>query len=34
MSGDVVVVFTALGVLFLALAAACAVAFCLWRGNL
>ena len=34
MSGDVVVLLTALGVLFIALVGACAVAYCLWRGSL
>jgi hypothetical protein len=33
MSGDVVVLLTAVGVLFVALAGACAVAFCLWYGK-
>jgi hypothetical protein len=31
MSADVVVLLTALGVLFVALALACAIAFVLWR---
>jgi hypothetical protein len=34
MSGDVVVLLTALGVLFIALVAACAVAYGFWRGGL
>jgi len=34
MSGDVAVLITALGVLFIALVAACAVAYGFWRGNL
>ena len=34
MSGDVVVLLTALGVLFVALVAACAVAYGFWRGGL
>ena len=34
MSGDVVVLMTALGVLFIALVAACAVAYGFWRGGL
>jgi hypothetical protein len=34
MSGDVVVLMTALGVLFVALVAACAVAYGFWRGGL
>jgi hypothetical protein len=33
MSGDVVVLVTALGVLFVALVFACAVAYGLWRGG-
>ena len=34
MSGDVVALLTALGVLFVALAGACAIAYALWRGKL
>jgi len=34
MSGDVVVLATALAVLFVALVAACAVAYGFWRGGL
>ena len=34
MSGDIVVLVTALGVLFIALVAACAVAYGFWRGGL
>ena len=34
MSGDVVALITALGVLFIALVAACAVAYGFWRGGL
>jgi len=34
LSGDVVVLITALGVLFIALVAACAVAYGFWRGGL
>jgi hypothetical protein len=34
MSGDVAVLLTALAVLFVALAGACAIAYVFWRGNL
>ena len=34
MSGDLVVLATAAGVLFVALVAACAVAYGFWRGGL
>ena len=34
MSGDVVVLLTAVGVLFVALAFACAIAYGFWRGGL
>jgi hypothetical protein len=34
MSGDVVVLLTALGVLFVALVFACAVAYGFWRGSM
>jgi hypothetical protein len=34
MSGDVVVLLTALAVLFIALVFACAVAYGFWRGGL
>lgn len=33
MSGDMVVLLTALGVLFVALTLACAIAYILWRGD-
>jgi hypothetical protein len=33
MSGDVVVLFTALGVLFVALTLACAIAYIVWHGD-
>lgn len=34
MSGDIVVLLTAIGVLFVVLTLACAVAYVLWRGGL
>jgi cbb3-type cytochrome oxidase subunit 3 len=34
MSGDVVVLLTALGVLFVSLVFACAIAYAFWRGRL
>ncbi len=34
MSGDFVVLATAIGVLFVALVAACAIAYGFWRGGL